>query len=379
MGVSIRDALTLDVLKDAQIIAGQRGFDKLIKRVSVVECPDCEDYKGLLREGDFFLTSFYAVKDDPACLAMTVKTLIESGSSGLCVLDLYMTDLPEEIKVMADRKRYPILMVSRDLPYAEIITEIMDLIIQNKENIIIEMQVDKLLLEKDIHNLRGLARQINPKFQEYVAAVYCTGKKGICRLTSKLRESFKELPGWSLLSYKDGILILISTPKQLEHSHLIKEQNYLSQTIEGYVKEFNLGISRHYRGLESLGICIKEALHANSLGEKVLGQKITNYKDLGVYRILSVVKEAPEVKEFHDEMILPLQEYDSKSNTNLFKTALSYIENDGDVNKTAQELFQHKNTIRYRLTKIKEILNMEGLEGSFYEQLAVAVKIHKMR
>ncbi|GAB6178694.1 hypothetical protein JCM14036_00130 [Desulfotomaculum defluvii] len=375
MGVSIRDALTLDVLKGAQIIAGQKGFDKIIKRVSVIECPDCEDYKELLREGDFFLTSFYAVKDDLECLSTTVKILIESGSSGLCVLDLYMNDLPEEIKTLANRKRFPILMISKDLPYAEIITEIMDLIIQNKENIIIEMQVDKLLLERDKHNLRSLAYQINPKFSEYVSAIYCTGTKEYNIIISKLKESYKGHPAWSVLSYKTGVLILVSTS---DNNSLITEINYINKTIEGSAKEYNLGVSRQYKGLDNLGVCIKESIHANSLGEKVLGQKITNYKDLGVYRILSILKESPEVNEFHDEIILPIQEYDNKNNTQLYKTALAYIENDGDVNRTAQELFQHKNTIRYRLTKIKEILGMEGLEGTFYEQLSVAVKIHKM-
>jgi DNA-binding PucR family transcriptional regulator len=41
-------------------------------------------------------------------------------------------------------------------------------------------------------------------------------------------------------------------------------------------------------------------------------------------------------------------------------------------------MFQHGNTIRYRINKIKEILEMENLEGSFNEQLSIAIKIYKV-
>ncbi|AEF93505.1 transcriptional regulator, PucR family [Desulfotomaculum nigrificans CO-1-SRB] len=379
MGITVQDALSLDVLKGARLIAGAKGLERVIKRVSVLECPDCDEYKGLLREGDFFLTSFYAFKDDEPSLFTAVETLIESGSSGLCVLDLYMEDLPTELKQLADREKYPIVMISKDLPYADVITDIMDLIIQNKENIITEMQVDQLLQAgSDKNKVRSIAYQINPRFSEHILAIYCTGDATIRKISSRIQEKFNGKDSWAVLPYRQGILLLISFMTRPEDKRLTNELNSVIDTIKGYADQCPLGISRLYTGLENIGLCIKEAMLAGGLGEKVLGRQVTRYQDLGVYRVLAIIQDAPEVKAFHDEIIMPLLDYDSKNHTNLFKTAVAYIDNDGDINRTAQELFQHANTVRYRLTKIKEILQMEALEGSFYEQLSVAVKIHKL-
>lgn len=62
----------------------------------------------------------------------------------------------------------------------------------------------------------------------------------------------------------------------------------------------------------------------------------------------------------------------------MFHTAVKYIENDGIKKTTADSLFIHENTVRYRINKIKEILGMKDLEGSFYEQLSAAIKLYKV-
>jgi DNA-binding PucR family transcriptional regulator len=55
-----------------------------------------------------------------------------------------------------------------------------------------------------------------------------------------------------------------------------------------------------------------------------------------------------------------------------------FIENDGDLRKTAEELFVHINTVRYRIDKIKKILNLENSSWAFNEQLSLAIKADKI-
>lgn len=379
MSITVQETLTLNVLQDAVLIAGHQGLGRVVKRVSVIECPDCEDYKGLLREGDFFLTTFYAVKDDQKSLYETIKILIESGSSALFLLDQYMTDLPAEVKALADQANYPIALISKNLPYADIITEIMDLIIQNKENIITEMQIDRMIHEDtNGETIRKLAFAINPKYKEHVLVGYYTGESGNRKMLSQFQAACSGTESWSTLPYRQGILLLLSFSRSRNKQQLAKELTYLIQLVKGTQEACSLGLSRSYKGLESMGIAIKEAIQAGNLGRQVLLSPVTWYQDLGVYRLLALLHHSPELRAFHDDKLVPILDYDSKNHTNLFKTAEIYIANDGDMSKTAQELFQHVNTIRYRITKIKEILGMEGLEISFYEQLSLAIKIHKM-
>ena len=82
------------------------------------------------------------------------------------------------------------------------------------------------------------------------------------------------------------------------------------------------------------------------------------------------------MRSFYEGLTLPIKNYDEKYNTELFDTAVIYFEKDGNIIETANELFIHKNTVRYRLEKIKEILDMDS---GFYEQLAIAMKVYNVQ
>ena len=49
--------------------------------------------------------------------------------------------------------------------------------------------------------------------------------------------------------------------------------------------------------------------------------------------------------------------YDKKYNTNLIQTLEVYLNKNCNLNQTAETLFIHRNTIKYRLQRIEEITN----------------------
>jgi sugar diacid utilization regulator len=53
--------------------------------------------------------------------------------------------------------------------------------------------------------------------------------------------------------------------------------------------------------------------------------------------------------------------YDEKNGTELAETVRAFVGCGGEVGETAHALFQHPNTIRYRLKKIKTLVGDEGL------------------
>ena len=73
--------------------------------------------------------------------------------------------------------------------------------------------------------------------------------------------------------------------------------------------------------------------------------------------------------------IKPLEDYDLETKGNLLETAINYVLNDADIQKTAQAMLQHKNTIRYRLKNISNIIGMNVFETKNYEILSFAVRI----
>ena len=55
-----------------------------------------------------------------------------------------------------------------------------------------------------------------------------------------------------------------------------------------------------------------------------------------------------------------IEEYDTENSTELLDTARVFAQCSGDVSETAEVLHQHPNTVRYRLRRIRELLDMES-------------------
>ena len=94
--------------------------------------------------------------------------------------------------------------------------------------------------------------------------------------------------------------------------------------------------------------------------------------------MLIPLSKNPWMQSYYKRIITPLIEYDIKNGSDLVRTAQIYIESGCDVKRTAEVLYQHGNTIRYRLDRIKSIL--EGLvEKDFVDQeLAIAIRLHML-
>ena len=46
--------------------------------------------------------------------------------------------------------------------------------------------------------------------------------------------------------------------------------------------------------------------------------------------------------------------------------------------KTAEALFCHKNTVRYRMSKIQELIDPKSNDKTFYESLSIALRIYML-
>ena len=125
---------------------------------------------------------------------------------------------------------------------------------------------------------------------------------------------------------------------------------------------------------------IHEALYAYETA-RLYELESLNFSDMGLDRLLLPVKDNPWVMAYYESVIEPLQRYDQKNGTDLLRTAVVYILCGGDIKTTADKLFQHGNTVRYRLERIRHLLSEGKAESdytahAFYELLAVGVRLH---
>lgn len=70
--------------------------------------------------------------------------------------------------------------------------------------------------------------------------------------------------------------------------------------------------------------------------------------------------------------------YNGDSKNTLLETACTYILARGDLDETASRMFCHKNTIRYRLSKLHDLLDPYCNEKEFQENLSMAIRIYML-
>jgi DNA-binding PucR family transcriptional regulator len=81
----------------------------------------------------------------------------------------------------------------------------------------------------------------------------------------------------------------------------------------------------------------------------------TVFDDLGIYRMLAEVEDTSSVERFVREWLGPLIDYDETKGAELVPTLMQYLECGRSYDLTAEALSVHRNTLKYRLRRIREI------------------------
>jgi DNA-binding PucR family transcriptional regulator len=148
----------------------------------------------------------------------------------------------------------------------------------------------------------------------------------------------------------------------------------LQASLSGHT--FALGRSRVAEDPMDLHRAGNEALLAVNVAEGDEEHPLLAFEQTGAYRLLlSAMSEDPaELQRFYAETVEPLVAYDDQYETDLVRTVEAFLDNDGNVAGTAQKLFTHRHTIRYRLERVRELSGLDVGSTDGREKLSLGLK-----
>jgi DNA-binding PucR family transcriptional regulator len=148
----------------------------------------------------------------------------------------------------------------------------------------------------------------------------------------------------------------------------------LQASLPGH--SFALGRSRVADDPADLHRAGNEALLAVNVAEGDAEHPLLAFEQTGAYRLLlSAMSEDPaELQRFYAETVQPLVAYDDQYETVLVRTVEAFLDNDGNVAGTAQKLFTHRHTIRYRLERVRELSGLDVGSTDGREKLSLGLK-----
>jgi purine catabolism regulator len=183
----------------------------------------------------------------------------------------------------------------------------------------------------------------------------------------------------SLVSLKSGhIVVFLCWPKPKE-AHEVRKLAGRLQALAGEVGDLSVsvGIGSHVPSPRHLNRGYQEALVALKVGRKLNGPgSVLHFSNVGTYKLLFDIWERnpDEVRSLYEETIAAVDRYDEQTGSQLVHTLTVYLRNNENLTKTAEELYAHRHTIRYRLAKIAEITGLSVLQSEHKERLGLGLK-----
>ncbi len=75
--------------------------------------------------------------------------------------------------------------------------------------------------------------------------------------------------------------------------------------------------------------------------------------------LLEALSADPSKIAYYKSLLTPLQKYDSEHHGDLVSTLAAYLRHGGNATRTADALYLHRNSLRYRLARIQALTGMD--------------------
>lgn len=203
------------------------------------------------------------------------------------------------------------------------------------------------------------------------------------RFFNRCTRVVSEVEPLSLVSLKsDRVIIFLPGPAAVDP----RSMERLTSRIQSLGREVadlsvSVGVSRFIADLAGLHKAFEEALAALKVGRKLQGLgSVMHFEGVGSYKLLlSIWEHDPEeLRALYQETIDPVDRYDRQTASQLLLTLTTFFGNDENLSKTAQDLFAHRHTIRYRLQKIAELTGLSVFKSEDKERLSLGLKARSL-
>ena len=155
---------------------------------------------------------------------------------------------------------------------------------------------------------------------------------------------------YSLFFYKRQLILILANPQEIQPS-LLQE---LKQLLPQDTLPAASGESRIHTSWQELSSAYAEACAAAAVAHS---QQKTHlrFDELGIFRLFFTSSDPQLLHAMRDEELRPLQEYDRAHHAHFLDTLRAYLFHGNSLQQTAALTFTHRNTVNYRMNKIREL------------------------
>lgn len=188
-----------------------------------------------------------------------------------------------------------------------------------------------------------------------------------------LRETLlASVPSCHCIIYDESLIMIISE-KHFSQSFLSIVQDIFSNY------EIRIGVSTRFTDILDVKNAFQQMQAIQSVYQKLnLEKPLTFYEDILLYHFMELASKEHDLNKFCLPILKKIEEYDNVNGTLLKESLEAYLESGRNIQKAAERLYMHKNTLYYRLKRIEDFFNLDLNDENLCFNLQVSLRMKRM-
>ncbi len=368
-----------------ELLAGEEGFEKTVSWVHLIEDVSTTDF---IRGSELIITTGLG-KNDDYWLDRFIENLVLEHAVGLIVnVGTYIKEISGHTLLLCNQIGFPLFVMPWRIHIVDIMQDFCN-------RIILAEQTDKnrstiffnalFTPEKKDSYEPALTQNGYEVSGSYSVLVIHPNSQGEIQIQSEeeLYRKYKITISNFLNHYSIKYHVLAHNEDLILIFHNIKKEDierYVHKLFEEFQMKYadnhiRFGVGPMVEGADNLFNSYKKGysvLHIKNQKK----ENLLFYDEIGIYKVILAVGDHQVLVKMYAETLGVLEEYDKKHETDFVEILRLYILYNSSVQAVANHTFTHRNTINYRIKKIKELLgtDLNNMEERFRFQMAFYIK-----
>lgn len=342
----------------AVLLAGQKGHGKIISNIHTIE--NLESAK-FAKTCELILITGVALTPQDT-LEKLIQALVLKPVSGIIINEgFYIKGIPDRVAALCNDADIPLI----SLPWQYVLSDLQKMIFRELLSSQYQSNYRKYLLIQLLHNSylphTNYEEILNFPEKEHFLVIIIEFPQPIPDSLSVLGHNLKS-------SFADAELDIIEEEHRLIlilHGQRLKDTAKYKQELTDFFTTKNCicqgGLGEICNDWRELSTSFDEA-EATIRFAIEMGRRPPFFVSSQESTILQIIKKMPDTKLLQNivtEALGDLIKYDKKNDTDFCNFLQVWLKHSGNPAKVAAELYIHRNTVAYRINKVKTILGHE--------------------
>lgn len=387
-----------------KLVAGERGINRNIRWIYFADCVQClnneVDLSELIHGEELVIVTNESLTGNDDTIIDMIKVMFDKNIAGFVINEGQISD---KVIDYCNEIELPLYELSIDLHLIDLSQIVCKALVEEESNTNSRERILSSVLYSDNVNAEEILEQANylginlsGKHRIIVMNIQDSERQPNKRRAAdeghmmEIRENIKKsvetefrsygVRNLMVLSQANAVLILL--PAELFSRDLLVTilTNIMKRGSEKYHIAIKAGVGASYEYIEDFKKSYQEARNVMAVSKIASKEeKVYFYEDLGIYSLIAQISNGKFLDDYVESRIGKLIKADQMQEGELCETLEAYLNHNCNANATAEALFIHRNTMRYRMDKIKKILDDELSDMSVFLELKLAFAIKYYR